>query len=198
MADQDERPVLSGLVALVAVAVVVGLLAGVGALAVSRMAGLTGASGDPGSTPEGGDTLYLPDPTITPGDDGPLVTLLPTDDDETATDQPTDEESEEPRKKRDREKKDEDESQIVLSASQQSVSPMERIDLTGVYPGGEGAILRVQRFESGQWADFPVSANVANETFTTYVETGRSGVNRFRMIDPATGRTSNEVRVTVG
>ena len=41
---------------------------------------------------------------------------------------------------------------------------MEQIDLTGVYPGGEGAILQVQRFEDGSWDDFPVAVSVSGET----------------------------------
>jgi hypothetical protein len=75
---------------------------------------------------------------------------------------------------------------------------MQQIDLTGIYPGGEGAILRVQRFESGQWQDFPVTASVSNQTFSTYVQTSRSGVNKFRVVDTDSGLKSNPVRVTVG
>jgi hypothetical protein len=55
----------------------------------------------------------------------------------------------------------------------------------------------VQRFE-GSWVDFPVSASVRGGTFTTYIYTGRSGPNRFRVIDKATGKKSNPVRVTIG
>jgi hypothetical protein len=75
---------------------------------------------------------------------------------------------------------------------------MQQIDLTGVYPGGEGAILRVQRFESGQWQDFPVTASVSNQTFSMYVQTSRPGVNKFRVIDTDSQLASNAVRVTVG
>ena len=58
------------------------------------------------------------------------------------------------------------------------VRPGEPIDLTGVYPGGEGAVLRVQRLEDGAWVDFAdgsVEATVSNETFSTYVVTERTG-----------------------
>ena len=69
--------------------------------------------------------------------------------------------------------------------------------LTGVYPGGEGAVVQVQRFESGKWVDFPVDASVSGETFSTYVQTARTGVNRFRVRDTSGPDVSNEVRVTV-
>jgi hypothetical protein len=75
---------------------------------------------------------------------------------------------------------------------------MQQIDLTGVYPGGEGAILQVQKFSGGGWQDFPVTAVVSNETFATYVQTSFQGVNRFRVLDGDTGEASNEVKVTVG
>ncbi len=75
---------------------------------------------------------------------------------------------------------------------------MAQIDLTGVYPRGEGSILQVQRFEAGSWEDFPASpVSVSNQTFSTFVQTGTSGLQRFRMLDTGTGETSNEVKVTV-
>ena len=58
-------------------------------------------------------------------------------------------------------------------------------------------MLRVQRFTGG-WQDFPVTASVSDSTFSTYVQSSQTGVNRFRVIDTDTGKTSNEVRVRVG
>ena len=46
----------------------------------------------------------------------------------------------------------------------------------------------MQRFEDGKWRDFGVSATVRVGTFETYVMTGQSGEQRFRMYDPATKR----------
>jgi hypothetical protein len=88
--------------------------------------------------------------------------------------------------------------EIELSAGQQSVSAMQQIDLTGSYPTGEGAILQVQRLEDGSWEDFPVTASVNNQTFSTYVQTGQTGENTFRVIDTDKDLVSNEVVVTVG
>ena len=86
---------------------------------------------------------------------------------------------------------------ITLQAFPQQVPPNERINLTGVYQGGEGARLQVQRFENG-WVDFPVSTSVSGGSFTTYIYTGRSGPNRFRVIDKEADEASNPVRVRVG
>jgi hypothetical protein len=87
---------------------------------------------------------------------------------------------------------------IMLTAAQESVSPMQQIDLTGTYPGGDGAILQLQRFENEQWTDFPVTMSVTGGAFATYVLTARTGENRFRVVDTDSDVMSDEVTVTVG
>jgi hypothetical protein len=54
----------------------------------------------------------------------------------------------------------------------------------------------VQRREGG-WRDFPTSASVSGGTFSSYVMTGQSGVNKFRVVDRSNGKTSNVVTVRV-
>lgn len=174
MADTEDRPVLSGLLALVAVAVVVGLLAGLAVLFGTKMLGLDGdvaASSEASSR----NTLYLPEPEPTETTSSGSATE--------AQSSPTETEVAK---------------EIALAATQQSVSPMQQIDLTGTYPQGEGAILQVQRLEDGRWVDFPVTMSVSNQTFATYVQTGRTGPNKFRVIDTDSELFSNEVTVTVG
>ena len=190
MSDQnptERHPVITGLIALVSVGLVVGLIAGVAALVGTHVLGLGGAEASSGGG-GGKATLYLPKPQKTQSASAPLITLAPGDTPSSDSSQPS-----EPS-----DSATEQKTQISLSAGENSVAPMQQIDLTGVYPGGEGAILRVQRFESGQWQDFPVTASVSNQTFSTYVQTSRSGVNKFRVIDTDSQLASNAVRVTVG
>jgi hypothetical protein len=87
---------------------------------------------------------------------------------------------------------------LYLTASPVMVKPMERINLTGQWPGQDNESLMVQRFENGTWSDFGVQVRVNVGTFSTYVMTGRTGDQRFRVFDPATQTASNEVTVTVG
>lgn len=87
---------------------------------------------------------------------------------------------------------------LYLNASPVFVGPMERINLTGQWPGRDNVALLVQRLENGEWVDFGVQVNVQVGTFETYVMTGREGENKFRVFDPETSATSNEVAVTVG
>lgn len=183
---RTERPVAYGLLALVGVGVVVGLVLGLAALGGAQVLGLDGAEQTSGGGGE--ETMYLPKPEKTKPADGPSVTLAPGDEPApSADDSPSEEETTEKESKA-----------ISLQAGQTRVAPMEQIDLTGVYPTGEGAILQVQRFENGSWQDFPVTVSVGDQTFSTYVQTSQSGVNRFRVVDTDTGKASNEVAVRIG
>jgi len=181
VADGEDRPVLTGLVALVGVAVVVGLVLGGGALAATQVLGL----GEDGGTAEStsAESLYLPTPSKTPDSKDPAFTLAPGDE-PTREASPT--ESESP------------DDEIVLTLGQPEVGPMQNVDLAGVYPGGEGAILQVERLAGDDWVEFPVTASVSGESFTTYVQTGQLGENKFRMRDTDSGKVSNVVTVTIG
>lgn len=181
--ESEGHPVLSGLLALVAVGLVVGLIAGLAALVGTRILGIGGESASADTT--GNQSMYLPKPQKTTADSEPQITLAPGD---SATESSTPQDGQTTKKP---------EKEISLSASQTEVASMEQIDLTGVYPGGEGAILQVQRFTSGAWQDFPVTVSVSDETFSTYVQTSQAGLNRFRVVDTDTDLVSNEVRVTI-
>jgi len=174
----EKRPVLTGLLALVTVALVIGVLGGLGVLVAVNATGIgeTSTASDDSSTSGG---LYLPRPSDT-GDSG---IPAPEETDDPGTEAP---ESEEPA------------TQISLTAAQTSVSPMQQIDLTGTYASGEGAILQVQRFENGGWSDFPVTMSVSGGTFATYIQTSQVGANKFRVVDTDTQVASNELTVTVG
>jgi hypothetical protein len=184
--DHRDRPVTYGLLALVGVAVVVGLVMGLAALAGAKVLGVDGAEETSGTGGEA--SMYLPKPEKTKPADGPSMTLAPgAESPAQPRSSPTETETAEKKTK-----------VISLSAGQTSVSPMQQIDLTGTYPGGEGAILQVQRFENGSWQDFPVTVSVGDQTFATYVQTSQSGPNRFRVVDTDTGKASNEVKVMIG
>ncbi|CAN5186241.1 hypothetical protein BH09ACT12_BH09ACT12_01380 [soil metagenome] len=183
---REGHPILAGLVAFAAVVVVVAGVVGGGALVASRALGLS----EDGSIDTGGSeqqTLFLPKPSETEDAGEPYITLPP---------QPQSGKTKKP-------KNPFTESPaplelITLRAAQTAVAPMEPIDLTGEYPAGEGAVLRVQQFEGGAWTDFPVTAPVSGGDYATFIQTGAVGLNRFRMIDTDTGESSNEVKVQIG
>jgi len=180
----EERPVVFGLLALIGVAVAVGLVASIAFVAGAHVLGLSGGHAATVAG-EGDQTMVVPKPEKTKPASGPSITLgsNPTQSNAPHSHSPT---IKKPKK------------QISLQSGQNSVSPMGRIDLTGTYPGGEGAVLNVQKFSSGSWQDFySISATVTNGTFSTYIQTGTPGMNRFRVIDSDTHLASNEVRVQI-
>ena len=200
MAEDDENPwyrsLLMGVGALFGVAVLVGGLIAVIALGAVSISGI----GDSGPTVRAEPSLYIPERT--PGADdededeeGLTLADLNGGKDPRETESPDAQPSESPSPKE--KKRKPPPSVISLSASPVEVSRMERIYLSGTYPRGEGASLQVQRFEGGAWTDFPTSASVSGGTFSSYVMTGQSGPNKFRVVDAATGKKSNPVTVTV-
>lgn len=194
---REENPVVNGLVALAAVAVVVGLLGGLGVMTATKVLGLNDASNAAADSAgeEPGESLYMPKPVPTDEPSGPLVTLAPTDD-EPFDDESTDEEIEESEEPSDSESAEE-EGRITLSQGAFEVAPGEQLYLSGIYPGGEGTVLDIEyKTGDGRWEEFPIDVNVANETFSTYVETYRSGDVYWRVVDSDEGVKSNEVKVT--
>lgn len=201
MADRPvplgERPVVAGLLALTGVAVVVGLLAGMMMLMGTKILGF-GAVEDTSADGSGSsETLYLPDPVETSAPSGPRITLdveptaEPSGDDEADAEEEAEEEAKE-KKKKEKAKKG-----ITLLAGQESVTAMQRIDLSGSYPAGNGAILQVQRFEGGGWKNFPVTMSVSGGSFSTYVVSGQPGETRFRVLDTDSGKASNAVKIKI-
>ncbi|WP_141778965.1 hypothetical protein [Nocardioides albertanoniae] len=199
--------------ALVAVALGVGLIAGiamfVGANVVGFGGGGSGESTDRATDPDAGATLYAPAPVPTKTATGPAITLhaSPT----TATEKKAASSSASPSEKASKsttadnaadktsDEKSTGEKRITLQAGTVSAKPMETISLTGIYPGGEGAILRLERREGGTWKEFGISdVRVTGEQFTTKIQSGRIGRHKFRMKDVDSGAVSNKVSVTIG
>ena len=155
---------------------VIGVVIALGTTIVVRTLGL-----DEGDSP--GPVGSEPSATAEP---------LPT----TALPVPGDDESEtpDPTKKPDSAKSGD----MRLNISPVAVRPNERVNLTGTYKGADNLELQVQRFQDGDWRDFGVTATVRVGTFETYIMTGRSGEQRFRMYDPEAEKGSNVVLVTIG
>lgn len=199
MAEDDENPwyrsLLVGVGALFGVAVLVGGLIAVVALGAVSISGI----GDSGPSVQAEPSLYIPDRTPESDEDeddeGLTLADLNGGKDPRESESPEAKPSETPSPKE--KKRKPPPSVISLSASPVEVSRMERIYLSGTYPRGEGASLQVQRFEGGSWTDFPTSASVSGGTFSSYVMTGQTGPNKFRVVDAATGKKSNPVTVTV-
>lgn len=201
MKQGGQHPIAAGVTALVAVAVGVGLVVGIGMFLGVNMLGLGGGSAavDPAAEPDGGASLFVPSPKPTKTASGPAITLNAS---------PTSK----PRKKSDSSststsETDADEAaktkapkkEITLQAGTVQAAPMERVSITGIYPGGEGAILRLERNDGSGWEEFGISdVSVIGGQFSTVIQSGRVGKHKFRMKDVDAGTHSNVVTVRIG
>ncbi|HEU4543436.1 MAG TPA: protein kinase family protein [Jiangellaceae bacterium] len=96
---------------------------------------------------------------------------------------------------------------ISLTADPTSVAGSQRITLSGaIEPAQEGVVLRVERrLGGGDWSGFPDSNNPVTTTtqaggdFSTWVQTGRTGENEWRLVGEVDGEeiASSTVSVTV-
>ena len=80
---------------------------------------------------------------------------------------------------------------IELEDSADSAKPFQTVPIHGTYRGGGDTLLRVQRWESGKWLDFPLPMKTDESgRFTAYVELGQPGRYALRVRDPDSGVTS--------
>jgi hypothetical protein len=185
--DDGETPwtrqLLLGVAALAAVALLIGGVVSAFALGAAKVSGIDTAHS--GSQASASPSLVMPSGKPTTDVDAYPDPSSSADDTSSSPSPSASRTAEKPRP-------------ISLQATPAQVGAGQRIDLTGVYPGGEGATLQVQRLEGGAWADFPVTVPVNGGQFSTYITTSRTGKARFRVQDEASGRLSNVVRITIG
>ena len=94
-----------------------------------------------------------------------------------------------------------DQPQPTLEAASTTISPGEKLRLTGAFPElGEGATIQVQVKDGDEpWDDFPVITRTAGGgSFTTVIFTTRTGERKFRMLDKNTNTATPEVTITIG
>jgi len=190
--DGEENPIASGLVALVAVAVVVGLLAGIAVLAGTRLLGLGGGGGGSSSgEPGGGASLVMPAPVPTERASNPLITLAPTETEttESATTLPTETPTE---------TEIDEEPQLVLNASSLQVDDGEEVMLSGTYIRGKGSVLDIWSMTDGVWTEFPLDVNVSGGIFQIYVQTFKTGEIQWQVRDESAGIKSDIVTIRHG
>jgi hypothetical protein len=170
-----QREITAVILKILGVAVAIGLVIGIGAWVMVKAIGLDSNGG----TSSGPSDLRSIDPLPTTALPEPSGSAPTSADTGLATPTPV-------------------AGDLSLTAAPVMVRPMERINLTGSWPGHDNESLLVQRLEGDTWADFGVDVNVKLGTFATYVKTGRPGDQRFRVFDPASQKASNEVTVTIG
>jgi serine/threonine protein kinase len=87
---------------------------------------------------------------------------------------------------------------IQLADSTDFAKPYQLVRIHGTYRGGAETFLRVQRWESGRWVDFPLPSKTDQAgQFTTYVEFGQPGRYRLRVLDVDSGVKSEPFALVI-
>lgn len=177
--DWRER-IIGALGAVLAVALVIGGVIGVVAYGAARMAGLTGGDDTSSASPEAGPS-----------------SPSPSGHESTATASPSPQHQGDVEQARQKHKPVHHHAhELTLVASPRQVHRMSRVQLSGTYSGHGGSLV-VQRREGGHWDRFPVTVSLRGGHFHTWVASGYPGRNLFRVVDPATGKSSAPVTITV-
>jgi hypothetical protein len=80
---------------------------------------------------------------------------------------------------------------IQLEDSAASARPFQTVEIQGTYRGGANIILRVQRWEEGQWLTLPLPTTTDQSgQFSAYVDFGQPGPYQVRVVDPDSGVAS--------
>ena len=89
---------------------------------------------------------------------------------------------------------------VELANSAYVAEPFETVRIDGRYFGaGAGTTLRLQRQQQGDWVNFPLPTTTdRGGRFTAYVELGKPGSHRLRVVDPGSGTSSEVVVVNIG
>jgi hypothetical protein len=198
--EQNENPVANGLVALVAVALVIGLLAAIIAMLGTRLFGLDGSGGSgSGDGVAVGDSLYLPSLQPTELDSGLLVTLAPLETESATPTESTTVSSTMSASASPTDSAAPTDARIVLSAGSSQVDSGGELMLSGTYTQGEGSVLDIWYDVNGTgWKEFNQDVNVYGGVFQVFVATYQTGTIVWRVEDPESGLKSNEVTVRHG
>ena len=87
---------------------------------------------------------------------------------------------------------------IELEPPTTSAEPFEAVRIEGRHQARAGTFLRVQRWERGGWRDFPLPTRTnASGNFTAHVEFSQPGRYQVRVVDPASGATSEPVDLQI-
>jgi serine/threonine protein kinase len=87
---------------------------------------------------------------------------------------------------------------IQLTNPAAVAKPFQTVRIQGTYRGGADTFLRVQRWESGRWVDFPLPSKTDEAgQFTTYVEFGQPGRYRLRVLDVDSGVKSQPFALVI-
>ncbi|MEU4195175.1 hypothetical protein AB0E69_24970 [Kribbella sp. NPDC026611] len=81
---------------------------------------------------------------------------------------------------------------VTIKAAGTYVPLWAKVPLTGKTTGiARNTVVQVQRLQSGKWVNFPATTKVTSKgTYSVWVASGRTGVNKFRVVAAKTASPS--------
>ncbi|MGW7680326.1 hypothetical protein ACWGID_06275 [Kribbella sp. NPDC054772] len=86
---------------------------------------------------------------------------------------------------------------ITIKSSATTAKAWAKVSFTGKTSGiAANTVVQVQRLQSGKWVNFPATTKVTSRaTYSVWVQSGRVGANKFRVV--AANTASAPVSVTI-
>jgi len=86
---------------------------------------------------------------------------------------------------------------ITIKSDKATAKAWTKVAFTGKTTGiAAKSVVQVQRLQSGKWVNFPATTKVTSKgTYSVWVQSGRVGVNKFRVVTAKA--TSTAVSVTI-
>ena len=87
---------------------------------------------------------------------------------------------------------------ITIKSDKATAKAWTKVSFTGKTSGiAKNTVVQVQRFENGKWVNFPATTKVTSKaTYSVWVQSGRVGVNKFRVVAAKTASASVNVTIT--
>lgn len=73
---------------------------------------------------------------------------------------------------------------ITIKSDKATAKACAKVSFTGKTSGiAKNTVVQVQRLENGKWVNFPATTKVTSRaTYSVWVQSGRVGVNKFRVV----------------
>jgi hypothetical protein len=87
---------------------------------------------------------------------------------------------------------------ITIKSDKTTAKAWAKVSFTGKTTGiAKNTVVQVQRLENGKWVNFPATTKVTSgATYSVWVQSGRVGVNKFRVVAANTASAAASVTIT--
>ncbi|MFF0269643.1 hypothetical protein [Kribbella sp. NPDC004536] len=87
---------------------------------------------------------------------------------------------------------------ITIKSDKATAKAWAKVSFTGKTSGiAANTVVQVQRLENGKWVNFPATTKVTGRaTYSVWVQSGRVGVNKFRVVAAKTASAPVSVTIT--